>query len=175
MNNPTYCPKCGTLVKKYSNPTPTADVVIYDEKRGIVLVRRSNEPLGLALPGGFVEEGESVEHAAVREMKEETSLDVELLGVLGVYSDPPRDMRQHTMTTVFVARATDPDQLCAGDDAAFAAYYPINNLPGPLCFDHGKVIGHFLDWLSGRRPLLPCAEDPSIEYGVIPYTRPFEV
>ena len=60
MNNPTYCPKCGTLVKKYSNPTPTADVVIYDEKRGIVLVRRSNEPLGLALPGGFVEEGESV-------------------------------------------------------------------------------------------------------------------
>ena len=66
MNNPTYCPKCGTLVKRYSNPTPTADVVIYDEKRGIVLVRRSNEPLGLALPGGFVEEGESVEELLLR-------------------------------------------------------------------------------------------------------------
>ena len=113
MNNPKYCPQCGTLVVRYSNPLPTADVVIYDETRGIVLVRRGKEPLGMALPGGFIEEGESAEHAAVREMKEETSLDVELLGVLGVYSDPPRDMRNHTLTTVFVGRALDPAQLCA--------------------------------------------------------------
>jgi len=173
MNNPKYCPQCGTLVVRYSNPLPTADVVIYDETRGIVLVRRGKEPLGMALPGGFIEEGESAEHAAVREMKEETSLDVELLGVLGVYSDPPRDMRNHTLTTVFVGRALDPAQLCAGDDAADAAFYPVDAIPGPLCFDHAKVIGHFLDWLEGRRPLLPCAEDPAKTYGEIPYTRPF--
>lgn len=173
MNNPKYCPKCGTLVVKYSNPLPTADVVIYDKERGIVLVRRGTEPLGMALPGGFIEEGESAEHAAVREMKEETSLDVELLGVLGVYSDPPRDMRNHTLTTVFVGRALDPAQLCAGDDAADAAFYPVDAIPEPLCFDHAKVIGHFRDWLEGRRPLLPCAEDPAKAYGEIAYTRPF--
>lgn len=173
MNHPRYCPQCGTLVVKYSNPLPTADVVIYDETRGIVLVRRGKEPLGMALPGGFIEEGESAEHAAVREMKEETSLDVELLGVLGVYSDPPRDMRCHTLTTVFVGRAAHPEQLCAGDDAADAAFYPLDDLPGPLCFDHAKVVEHFRDWLAGRRPLLPCAEDPAKTYGEIPYTRPF--
>lgn len=173
MNHPRYCPNCGTLVEKYSNPKPTADVVIFDDERGIILVRRAKEPLGMALPGGFIEEGESAEHAAVREMKEETSLDVELLGVLGVYSDPPRDMRCHTLTTVFVGRALDPDQLCAGDDAADAAFYPLDDLPGPLCFDHARIIGHFRDWREGRRPLLPCAEDPAKEYGDIAYTRPF--
>ena len=173
MNTPRICPNCGTVVVKYSNPSPTADVVIYAEERGIVLVKRGKEPLGMALPGGFIEEGESAEHAAVREMKEETSLDVELLGLLGVYSDPVRDMRCHTLTTVFVGRALDPAQLCAGDDAASAAFYPLDDLPQPLCFDHAKIIGHFRDWLAGRRPLLPCAEDPAVEYGPIPYTRPF--
>ena len=103
MNHPRYCPSCGTLVVRYSNPLPTADVVIYDEKHGIVLVRRGTPPLGMALPGGFIEEGESAEHAAVREMKEETGLDVKLEGVLGVYSWPLRDMRCHTLTTVFGA------------------------------------------------------------------------
>ena len=96
MNHPRHCPSCGTLVVKYSNPLPTADVIIYDEKHGIVLVKRGTPPLGMALPGGFIEEGESAEHAAVREMKEETGLDVELEGVLGVYSWPLRDMRCHT-------------------------------------------------------------------------------
>ena len=93
MNHPRYCPSCGTLVVRYSNPYPTADVVIHDNRRRIVLVRRKNPPLGMALPGGFIEEGESAEHAAVREMKEETGLDVTLEGVLGVYSWPLRDMR----------------------------------------------------------------------------------
>jgi 8-oxo-dGTP diphosphatase len=82
-------------------------------------------------------------------------------------------MRCHTLTTVFVGRALDPDQLCAGDDAADAAFYPLDDLPQPLCFDHAKVIGHFRDWREGRRPLLPCAEDPAKEYGEIAYTRPF--
>jgi len=176
MNHSRYCPQCGTLVVKYSNPLPTADVVIYDEKLGIVLVRRGTEPFGLALPGGFIEEGESAEHAAVREMKEETGLDVELLGLLGVYSWPLRDMRCHTLTTVFVGKAAHPEQLCAGDDAAGAAFYRLDRqecLPGPLCFDHARIVEHFRDWTNGRRPLLPCAEDPSLTYGDIPYTRPF--
>ena len=173
MNHPRYCPSCGTLVVKYSNPLPTADVVIHDEKRGIILIRRKNPPLGMALPGGFIEEGESAEHAAVREMKEETGLDVRLEGILGVYSWPLRDMRCHTLTTVFVGRCTDPDALHAGDDASEAAFYDPDHLPGPLCFDHARILGHFRDWLEGKRPLLPCAEDPDLEYGDIPYSRPF--
>ena len=173
MNHPRYCPSCGTLVVRYSNPYPTADVVIHDDARGIVLVRRKNPPLGMALPGGFIEEGESAEHAAVREMKEETGLDVTLEGVLGVYSWRLRDMRCHTLTTVFVGRSEHPEQLLAGDDAADAAFYPLDALPEPLCFDHARIIGHFRDWKEGRRPLLPCAEDPSLEFGDIAYTRPF--
>ncbi len=173
MNHPRYCPSCGTLVVKYSNPYPTADVVIYNEQRGIVLVRRRHEPLGMALPGGFIEEGESAEHAAVREMKEETALDVQLLGLLGVYSHPLRDARCHTLTTVFVGRAIHPEHLHAGDDAAAAAFYPLDALPRPLCFDHERIIQHFQDYLDGIRPLLPCAEDPHESFGEIHYTRPF--
>ena len=65
------------------------------------------------------------------------------------------------------------EKLLAGDDAADAAFYPLDALPEPLCFDHARIIAHFRDWKEGRRPLLPCAEDPSLEYGDIPYTRPF--
>lgn len=173
MNHPRYCPSCGTLVVKYSNPLPTADVVVYDDSFRIVLVRRKNPPLGMALPGGFIEEGESAEHAAVREIKEETGLDITLSGVLGVYSWPLRDERCHTLTTVFAARCTSPEKLHAGDDAAEASFYPLNDLPSPLCFDHERIIAHFRDWKEGRRPLLPCAEDPFLEFDSIPYTRPF--
>lgn len=173
MNTPKYCPSCGTLVVRYSNPIPTADVILYDEERGIVLVKRGKEPLGMALPGGFVEEGESAEHAAVREMKEETGLDVQLLGLLGVYSWPLRDMRCHTLTTVFVGQTDHPELLCAGDDAAGAEFYPLDSLPAPLCFDHDRILSHFRDYLSGKRPLLPCAEDPSLAFDTIPYTYPF--
>ncbi len=152
------CPVCGAVVHKYRNPFPTADVVIYDPARGIVLVERGHEPFGMALPGGFIEEGETVEHAAVREMKEETNLDVELLGILGVYSDPARDPRFHTMTVTFLGRARNPDQIAAGDDAAKAAFYPLSHLPAPLCFDHARAVEHLREHLAGKRPLLPCAE-----------------
>ena len=86
MKKSVLCPQCGAEVSKYRNPFPTADVIIYHPGRGIVLVKRGHAPLGMALPGGFVEEGETVEQAAVREMREETGLDVELAGILGVYS-----------------------------------------------------------------------------------------
>lgn len=156
---PVLCPECGAVVSKYRNPFPTADVIIYEPSRGIVLVRRGKEPLGMAIPGGFVEEGESVEHAALREMKEETGLDIVLDGILGVYSRPDRDPRFHTMTVTFVGHTDDPDRLTAGDDAAGAAFYPLDALPLPLCFDHDRAIQDFKKYLKGLRPLLPCAEE----------------
>ena len=158
MNKPLICPNCQAVIRKYSNPFPTADVVIYDQILGIVLVERGKEPFGLALPGGFIEEGESAEQAAIREMKEESNLDVELLGILGVYSKPDRDPRFHTMTITYVGKARDVSLLNAGDDAAQAAFYKLDALPATLCFDHNLAVEHFRDYLAAKRPLLPCAE-----------------
>jgi len=112
------CPHCGKAIKGYRNPFPTVDIIIeiasgsYDpvsrgKKKGIVLIKRKNPPYGWALPGGFVDYGESLESAAQREAREETSLKVELKYQLGAYSDPPRDPRQHTISVVFVAGATE--------------------------------------------------------------------
>ena len=149
------CPHCQKDISKYDNPYPTADCIIYDDAKGIVLIERNNEPHGLALPGGFIDTGESVEHAAIREMKEETGLDVELLGVLGVYSDPKRDPRYHTLTVTFVAKALDLSLLQAGDDAGAARFYAIADIP-PLCFDHDIAIEHFKQYLNKERCLMPC-------------------
>lgn len=155
MNKTVICPVCKQAYEIYANPAPTVDVIIHDPQRGVVIIRRAHEPLGYALPGGFVDDGEQVEDAARREMREETSLDVELTGLLGVYSAPWRDPRKHTMSTVFVGRARNPEALNAGDDAAGAAWYPLDALPSPLCFDHGLMLAHFRDVLAGRRPLAP--------------------
>ncbi len=155
MQKPLLCPKCSTQVRKHDNPSPTADAIIYDEDKGIVLIERANIPLGFALPGGFVDVGESVEEAAIREMKEETNLDIELLGILGVYSKPERDPRFHTMTVCFVAKAIDSNSLMAGDDAKKANFYALDNLPEKLCFDHGKMIEDFKEFLKNKRTLCP--------------------
>lgn len=143
MTRTISCPACGAPVTVYRNPVPTVDVVVYEPERGIVLVRRTNPPLGWALPGGFVDYGETVEHAAVREMKEETGLDVELTGLLGVYSAPDRDPRQHTMSVVFCGAALDADALAAGDDAAEAVFFPLDALPRNIAFDHAVIIADF--------------------------------
>ena len=103
MKTELTCPKCGAIVEKYLNPKPTVDIVIHDRERGLVLVDRKNPPYGNALPGGFIDLGESAEQAAVREAFEETNLRVRLTGLLGVYSAPDRDPRQHTISTVFIA------------------------------------------------------------------------
>jgi ADP-ribose pyrophosphatase YjhB (NUDIX family) len=131
------CPHCGREVEAYRNPIPTVDIII-DMAGGIVLIQRKNPPYGWALPGGFVDYGESLESAAIREAKEETGLDVEIVTQLGAYSDPNRDPRQHTITVVFVARARG--QLEAGDDAAGAAVFDEPSLPEDLAFDHGAII-----------------------------------
>ncbi len=125
--------------KKYRNPALTADVVIEDPRKGILLIRRKFPPFQgqWALPGGFVEYGETVEHAAVREAREETGLRVKLKKLLGVYSDPKRDPRGHTVAAVFVAKALS-GKLSGQDDASDAAW--LKKIPENLAFDHGKII-----------------------------------
>ena len=116
---------------------PAVDIVI-ETAGGIVLIKRKNEPLGWALPGGFVDYGETLEQAAAREAKEETSLTVTGLRLLGCYSDPQRDPRRHIISTVFVA--TGEGEPHAGDDAAGLEIFPLSALPAPLCFDHRKIL-----------------------------------
>jgi len=127
-------------------PFPTVDIVIEidreDGRPGIVLIERKNPPHGWALPGGFVDYGESLEEAAVREAKEETSLDIELLGQLHTYSDPARDPRFHTITTVYVARAKGRPR--AQDDAKKIGIFTVDDRPRPLAFDHEKILEDYL-------------------------------
>jgi 8-oxo-dGTP diphosphatase len=129
-------------------PEVVVDLVIELEDRPgrpIVLIRRGHPPPGHALPGGFVDIGETVEHAAVREAREETGLDVRLGELLGVYSDPARDPRGHSVTIVFIAAARG--EPVAGDDAAGILVTDPEAAP-PLAFDHGKILG---DYLARRR------------------------
>ena len=136
------CPKCGAHVKEYKNPFPTVDIIIELDGKGIVLVERKNPPPGWALPGGFVNYGEAAEFTAVREAKEETGLAVNLTGLLGVYSDPKRDPRFHTLTVVFTAKATGEPR--AGDDAAGVGVFPVDRLPEVMAFDHRKILDDYL-------------------------------
>lgn len=158
MKKTVVCPNCGKPYSRYLNPSPTTDVIIFDKDKGIVIIKRKNIPIGYALPGGFIDDGEQVETAAKREMKEETGLDVDLEGLLGVYSHPDRDPRQHTMSVVFVGKAKDPKKIHGGDDAATAKFYPLNALPEPIVFDHLKIIADFKKVLAGERCLAPIED-----------------
>ncbi|MEJ2093220.1 MAG: NUDIX hydrolase [Syntrophobacterales bacterium] len=144
------CPQCGHRFSRYRNPTPTVDIIIEYQSQGLVLIERQKPPYGFALPGGFVEYGESLEEAAVREAKEETGLDVKLLGQFHSYSDPHRDPRQHNITTVFIARGAGTPQ--AASDAKSLAIFSPDNLPSPLAFDHAQILKDYLrvrhEWLS---------------------------
>jgi len=120
-------------------------IKLYDENdifKGIVLIERLNEPHGLALPGGFVDIGESVENALIREMKEETNLDVNILNLQNIYSDPSRDPRFHTASAVYVCEAKGKPK--AQDDAKEVFIYPIKEIPlEKLVFDHKKIVEDF--------------------------------
>jgi 8-oxo-dGTP diphosphatase len=132
------------------NPLPTVDVII-ELTRGIVLIQRRFPPFGWALPGGFVEYGETVEAAAVREALEETGLTVRLRELFAVYSDPRRDPRRHTLSIVFIGTAVGSP--VAGDDAAAAAVFNEGALPAPLAFDHGEILrDYFVYRRTGQRP-----------------------
>ena len=133
-----------TTAESFSKrPAPTVDVILYDPPQGIVLVQRRFPPLGWALPGGFVEYGETVETAAMREALEETNLRVTLTGLLGVYSDPARDTRRHTISTVFIGTAENLKSIKGGDDAAEARFFALDALPERIAFDHAKIIADF--------------------------------
>ncbi len=136
------CPRCGTAIPP-KNPFPTVDIIIELEDRGIVLIKRKNPPYGWAIPGGFVDYGESIEDAAVREALEETSLHVALLRQFHVYSSPDRDPRFHTIATVFIARATGTP--IAADDAKEAGIFIKESLPDEIAFDHRKILDDYFN------------------------------
>lgn len=125
------------------SPYPTVDLIIELEGRGIVLIQRRNPPLGWALPGGFVDYGESLEQAAVREAKEETSLDVRLVRQFHTYSDPGRDSRQHNISTVFIAEAGG--KPAAADDAREVGIFTREDLPEDLAFDHVQILRDYFE------------------------------
>jgi ADP-ribose pyrophosphatase YjhB (NUDIX family) len=127
----------------YRNPLPTVDIIIELNSGGIVLIERKNPPPGWALPGGFVDYGESLEEAARREAREETSLEVDLVRQFHTYSRPDRDPRRHTISTVFIARAAGRPR--ADDDAAALGVFSREDLPTPLAFDHAEILDDYFN------------------------------
>ncbi|WP_123289673.1 NUDIX domain-containing protein [Desulfosoma caldarium] len=131
---------------KYRQPALTVDVIIHpqDAPGRVVLIRRRNPPLGWALPGGFVDEGESLERAAQREAKEETGLDLEDLRQFRAYSEPNRDPRRHTVTVVF--SATGIGRARAADDAQDLGIFSLEALPQDMAFDHRRILEDYMQW-----------------------------
>jgi len=144
------CPSCGYVTRRRRNPVPTVDIIIEFQDQGLVLIERANPPPGWALPGGFVDYGESLEAAAIREAREETGLTVTLMGQFHTYSDPRRDPRQHTITTVYVAQGEGQPQ--AADDARSLSIFAPEQLPPVLAFDHSLILSEYLkvrpQWLA---------------------------
>ncbi|MCX6355021.1 MAG: NUDIX hydrolase [Candidatus Aureabacteria bacterium] len=146
MKGAVVCPSCGKQFVIHNYPIPTVDILISrekDGKRAVILIRRKNPPHGWAIPGGFLEYGERAEDGAVREAKEETVLDVTLTGLLGVYSDPGRDSRFHTISTVYTAEAEGEPR--ADSDAAGIGIFTEDELPPDIAFDHREILKDYFD------------------------------
>jgi ADP-ribose pyrophosphatase YjhB (NUDIX family) len=148
--------------RKY--PIPAVDVIIEirlpDGRLSLVLIERKYPPYGWALPGGLVEYGETLEQAAIREAREETSLDVELIQQFHSYSDPARDPRRHTISTVFIARAIGSPQ--AADDAKKAGVFTREEIDFPLAFDHAQILDDYFRWRQAH-PVEAEIEKPNDE------------
>lgn len=146
-------------MKERKHPVPTVDLIIEikqpDGRIGLVLIERKNPPPGWALPGGFVDYGETLEQAAIREAREETSLDVQLLCQFHTYSDPGRDPRRHTISTVFIARAEGKPE--AADDAKQVGVFTREEINFPLAFDHRQILDDYFLW-RGKNPPDPETE-----------------
>ena len=132
------CPRCKDEIEVYKNPIPTVDIIIEVEPQGIILIKRKNPPYGWAIPGGFVDYGESLEDAALREAREETNLDVELIRQFHTYSDPRRDPRHHSISTVYLAKGKGTPQ--AKDDAVEVGIFTESSLPEAIAFDHRRIL-----------------------------------
>ncbi len=147
MNKKIYlkCSQCGNSIEEIKKPSLTVDIIIemplYDKHPGIVLIKRKNPPYGWAIPGGFVDYGESVENAALREAKEETALTVRIKSLLGVYSAPERDPRGHTVSVVYIAEGMGAPE--ARDDAAELKIFSKDTLPENLAFDHSEILNDY--------------------------------
>ncbi|MDR4491794.1 MAG: NUDIX domain-containing protein [Candidatus Nitrosocosmicus sp.] len=140
--------------KIYKNPTPTTDVIITREEE-ILVVKRKRNPFKdeLAIPGGFVNQNETVEQAAVREIMEETALPIRLKEILGVYSDPKRDPRKHIITTVFIGEIIGNKKIepVAGDDASAIKWISIGSISDfKFAFDHKRILNDFVRWKHMR-------------------------
>ena len=139
------------MTAQFRNPLLTVDIIIELADSSIVMIERKNAPHGWALPGGFVDYGECVERAALREAKEETSLEVTLTEQFYVYSDPARDPRHHTVSTVFIATA--PGAPRAADDAKAVRSVREDSLPQPVIFDHAQILRDYFNFKrTGQRP-----------------------
>ncbi len=132
------CPRCQNEIEIYRNPIPTVDIIIEIDSKGIILIKRKNPPFGWALPGGFVDYGESLEEAAKREAKEETNLEIHSLRQFHTYSDPSRDPRHHSISTVYIAKAKGIPQ--AKDDAVEIGIFNESELPEEIAFDHRQIL-----------------------------------
>lgn len=130
------------MQSNHKNPFCTVDVII-EITDGIILVNRKNPPPGWAIPGGFVDYGESLEDAVQREAKEETGLDIQLIRQFHTYSDPERDPRHHTVSTIFIAKAEGKPK--AGDDAKEVGIFTKHTLPKDIAFDHRQILEDYFD------------------------------
>ena len=145
MKETITCTACGNTVERFKNPLPTADVIVSIGGK-VVLIRRRNPPYGWAIPGGFIDWGESAEDAAAREMHEEIGLELTGLRQFHTYSDPSRDPRGHTITVVFTAEAVATPR--AGDDAADAGLFDPADPPKPMAFDHASILEDYRKYLE---------------------------
>ncbi len=135
------------MAKNHKNPLLTVDIII-EINDTIVMIERENPPFGWALPGGFVDYGESLETAAIREAKEEISLDIKLVKQFQAYSDPSRDPRHHTVTVVYIAKAIGIPK--AADDAKRSGLFTKNKIPEPIVFDHEKILYDYFRYKNGE-------------------------
>jgi 8-oxo-dGTP diphosphatase len=142
------CPRCGEVIKLYRNPALTVDIIIEVPGKGIILIERKNPPFGWAIPGGFVDYGETVEAAAIREAREETAMELENLRQFHAYSDPKRDPRRHTVSVVFTAIGKGLPH--AADDAKNLQIFALDMLPKILAFDHALILSDYTESLGKR-------------------------